>query len=105
MISLARADATLNYPAVSEDLSALSRTAGPLPSGVIDLSRSNISLNPAVHNMSARSRSSAERIVGSLRPASAQWLRRKATTIFAHDDGRFRFGANYGRKPKKPVDW
>src|SRR2546430_16900817 len=103
MISLARADATLNYPAVSEDLSALSRTAGPLPSGVIDLSRSNISLNPAVHNMSARSRSLAEKIVGSLRTGDARWLRRKSARDSHLRRQSPRFGANYGRKPQKPA--
>jgi hypothetical protein len=47
-------DATFNYPAVSEVLSVFRRTAGPLPSGVIDFSKSEISLNPAAHNMSAK---------------------------------------------------
>ena len=39
---------------MSEVLSAFNSTAGPLPSGVIDFSRSEISLNPPDQSMSER---------------------------------------------------
>ena len=39
---------------MSEVLSAFNSTAGPLPSGVIDFSRSEILLNPALQNILAK---------------------------------------------------
>jgi hypothetical protein len=85
-----------------EDLSALSRTAGPLPSDVIDFSRSNISSNPAApQHVGQGADRWLKRLWVHVGQGMLSGLAEKAPAIVIFHDGRCRFCADNGGKPKK----
>jgi hypothetical protein len=94
-------DATF-YPAVSEDLSALSRTAGPVAIGRHRFLQKQylVKSRPPQH-VGQRADRWLKRLWVHAGQGMLDSFAEKAPTIVIFDDGRFRSSANDGGKPQK----